>query len=74
MDSKKKKQYERVRVLFSPFQNRMRKISLKTVAGSDQKRKYIGQSKYFIWLALKILVLISAASVILKCVEINISK
>lgn len=73
MDRKMKKQYERAGVLFFPFQNRMRKISLKTIAGSDQKRKYIGQSKHFIWLSLKVLVLISAASVVLKCVEINIS-
>lgn len=74
MDRKKKKLYERVGILIFPFQNRIRKIRLKTVAGSDQKRKYIGQSKHFIWLALKVLVLISAASVGLKCVEINISK
>lgn len=63
MDRKKKKQYERGRGVFCPFPNRMRKVSLKTIAGSDQKRKYIGQSKHFVWLALKVLVLISAASV-----------
>lgn len=74
MDRKKEKQYEKVWVLFLTFQNRVRKISLKTIAGSEQKRKYIGQPKHLILIALKVLVLISASSIVLKCVEISISK